>query len=178
MAESIARHQLESAVKEVSSVDVAISPTEKFQEYLTTRGMRLTRERMIFVEEVFADHEHFDADTLVERVGRRMDGRSVSRSSVYRNLTLLEEAGMIRKVARQNDRDVYEHDYGYAQHDHFICEKCGQLIEFSNDKIREMVEKISAEYGFRLSHHRLEGHGVCETCSAPPQRRHRKLDMI
>jgi Fur family transcriptional regulator, ferric uptake regulator len=165
-------------VKEVSSVDVAISPIEKFQEYLTTRGMRLTRERMIFVEEVFADHEHFDADTIIERVSHRKDGRSVSRSTVYRVLGLLEEAGMIRKVARQNDKDVFEHDYGYAQHDHFICEKCGELTEFSNDNIRELVEAIAAEYGFRLSHHRLEGHGVCATCSAPPQRRHHKLDMI
>ncbi|MBD3672911.1 MAG: transcriptional repressor [Planctomycetaceae bacterium] len=165
-------------MKEVSSVDVAISPIEKFQEYLATRGKRLTRERMIFVEEVFADHEHFDADTVIERVSRRKDGRSVSRSTVYRVLSLLEEAGMIRKVARQNDRDVYEHDYGYAQHDHFICEKCGDLIEFSNDSVREVVEQIAAEHGFRLSHHRLEAHGVCAKCSAPPQRRHRKLDMI
>jgi len=165
-------------VKEVSSVDVAVSPTEKFREYLATRGKRLTAERMSFVEEVFAEHEHFDADTLIARVAGRKDGRKISRSTVYRILSLLEEAGMIRKVARQNDRDIYEHDYGYAQHDHFICEKCGDLIEFSNETIRDLVEEIAAEYGFRLSNHRLEGHGVCEKCSTPPQRRHRKLDMI
>ena len=168
---------MEFVVKEVSSVDVAVSPIEKFREYLATRGMRLTPERMHFVEEVFADHEHFDAETIIERVAQRKDGR-VSRSTVYRVLSLLEEAGMIRKVARQNDRDVYEHDYGYAQHDHFICEKCGDLIEFSNEKIRDLVEEIAAEYGFRLQNHRLEGHGVCEKCSTHPQGRHRKLDMI
>jgi Fur family ferric uptake transcriptional regulator len=166
-------------VKEVSSVDMAVSPVEKFQEYLVTKGMRLTRERMIFVEEVFADHEHFDADLLIERVTRRKDGRSISRSTVYRVLNLLEEAGLIRKVARQNDKDVYEHDYGYAQHDHFICQKCGELIEFSNERIRAIVEEIAAEHGFRLSHHRLEAHGVCRNCSSPPQKsRHRKLDMV
>lgn len=169
---------MESVVKEVSSVDVAVSPIEKFREYLATRGMRLTPERMNFVEEVFADHEHFDPETIIERVARRKDGRSVSRSTVYRVLTLLEEAGLIRKVARQNGRDIYEHDYGYAQHDHFICEKCGELTEFSNEMIRDLVEQIAAEYGFRLSNHRLEGHGICEKCSTPPQRRHRKLDMI
>lgn len=167
-----------SGVNEVSSIDVAVSPVEKFQEYLATKGKRLTRERMNFVEEVFSTHEHFDADQLIERVAHRKDGRSVSRSTVYRVLNLLEEAGLIRKVARQNDKDVYEHDYGYAQHDHFICQKCGELLEFSNERIREIVEEIAAEFGFRLSHHRLEAHGICQACSSPPQRRHRKLDMV
>lgn len=165
-------------MKEVSSVDVAVSPVEKFQEYLATKDMRLTRERMNLVEEVFSSHEHFDADLLIERVSRRKDGRSVSRATVYRVLNLLDEAGLIRKVARQNDKDVYEHDYGYAQHDHFICSKCGELTEFSNERIREVVEEIAAEYGFRLSHHRLEAYGVCAACSSPPHRSHRKLDMI
>ncbi|HUG17486.1 MAG TPA: Fur family transcriptional regulator [Planctomycetaceae bacterium] len=162
----------------MSSVDVAVSPVEKFQEYLATKDMRLTRERMNFVEEVFSSHEHFDADLLIERVSRRKDGRSVSRPTVYRTLTLLEEAGLIRKVARQSGRDVYEHDYGYAQHDHFICSRCGELTEFSNERIRDVVEEIAAEYGFRLSHHRLEAHGICAECSSPPRRSHRKLDMI
>ncbi|MEZ6124527.1 MAG: Fur family transcriptional regulator [Planctomycetaceae bacterium] len=155
-----------------------MSPPEKFREYLTTRGKRLTQEREIIVREIFADHEHFDVDEIVARLDRPQDGRRVSRATVYRTVAQLEEAGLIRKVARANDREVYEHDYGYPQHDHFICEKCSCLIEFRNEAVSEILERVAQELGFRMSGHRLEAHGVCSNCAKPPAARHRKLDMI
>ena len=96
----------------------------------------------------------------------------------YLNLASLEEAGLIRKVARSNDREVYEHDYGYPQHDHFICDRCNKLIEFRNEGISELLEKVALEHGFRMADHRLEAHGICAECARPPKRQHRKLDMI
>ncbi len=165
-------------MSDLASVDVAVSPREKFQEFLATKGKRLTQERALIVDEVFADHEHFDADQLVARLTTRKTTPSVSRSTIYRTLAWLEEAGLLRKVARTNDRDVYEHDYGYPQHDHLICQKCGELIEFHNQAIFDLIEQVAAEHGFRMSGHRLEVSGRCEKCSRPPQRRHGKLSMI
>ena len=167
-------------MSELSSVDVAISPVEKFREYLATRGKRLTQEQATIVEEVFASHEHFDADQLIERLATRKNGRRVvSRSTIYRALRSLEEAGLIRKVARtENKSDVYEHDYGYPQHDHFICKKCGALIEFHNEAISKLLEELALEHGFRMSGHRMEVYGTCEACNRPVQRRHRKLEFV
>src|SRR5579859_5781232 len=108
-------------VSELATVSVAVSPADKFREYLATRGMRLTRERETIVEEVFASHEHFDTDQLVSRLSTRTDGKRVSRATVYRTLDDMVLAGLLRKVARSHDREVYEHDYGYPQHDHLIC---------------------------------------------------------
>ncbi len=155
-----------------------LSPIDKFREFLLTKGERLTRERSIIVEEVFAHHEHFDADALVARVTADKSGRRVSRATVYRTLKLLEEAGLLRKVARPNGSEVYEHDYGYPQHDHLICAKCGELIEFTNEAISAVVDQVCAEHGFIKSGHRLEVYGTCAKCNAPPQRRHRKLDLV
>ena len=84
-------------VNQLAAVKVSASPVEKFEEFLRTKGMRLTAERSLIVSEVFAEHEHFDADQLVERLTQKRDRRRVSRSSVYRTLTLLEEAGLLRK---------------------------------------------------------------------------------
>ena len=166
-------------MSELEWVEVAVSPIDKFQEYLATRGMRLTHERSIIVEDVFSQHEHFDAEQIVERVtAPRTDGRRVSRSSVYRTLTLLEEASLIRKVARTNDRDVYEHDYGYPQHDHLICGECGALIEFFNADISQLLLRVANEHGFRMSGHRLEVYGRCQECSRPQRRRNPKLDLL
>lgn len=158
-------------------VDVAVSPVEKYREYLATKGQRMTRERAIIVEEVFASHEHFDAEQLIQRLARR-DNRHVSRSTIYRSLTLLEEAGLIRKVARQDDRDLYEHNYGYPEHDHFICKRCGNLIEFHNEAISEILEEVSRQYGFRMQGHRMEVHGLCSACCRPPQTRPKKLNLL
>jgi len=160
---------------ELAAVQVAVSPIDKFREYLSTRGMKLTVERSIIVEEVFSDHEHFDAEQLVARLSRRQDGRSVSRSSVYRTLGYMKEAGLLRKVARSHDREIYEHDYGYPQHDHLICSKCGTLIEFHNDAVSDILEEVAARHGFRMAGHRLEVYGLCAECSRP---RRSRLDRI
>lgn len=166
----------ETSVSDFSAVEVAVSPLDKFQEFLKTKDLRLTRERTIIVEEVFSDHEHFDADQLVTRVSQATNQNRVSRSTVYRTLELLVEAGLLRKVARPNDREVYEHDYGYPQHDHMICGKCGELIEFRNQSISNLLDQVAAQHGFRISGHRLEVYGKCDKCSRT-QRRHPKLDF-
>ena len=163
---------------ELEPVKVAVSPVEKFREYLKTKNKRTTTERVTIVEEVFSQHEHFDADELISRLTARKDGTRVSRSSVYRTLVELENAGMIRKVARHNDREVYEHDYGYPQHDHLVCDKCQKLIEFQNEEIAKILEEIAVQHGFRKTGHRLEVFGMCRECARPKRRRHQALDRV
>jgi Fur family transcriptional regulator, ferric uptake regulator len=165
-------------VSELATVAVAVSPADKFREYLITRGKRLTRERETIVAEVFASHEHFDTDQLVTRLSGRNGGKRVSRATVYRTLDDMVLAGLLRKVARPNDREVYEHDYGYPRHDHLICGKCGTLIEFENAPLARLLDAVAAEHDFRMNSHRLEVYGLCAECSRPPRVRHRKLDMI
>ena len=168
----------EKTVNDLSSVNVAVSPAEKFQEYLATKGMRLTHERALIVDEVFAGHEHFEAEELASRLSTRDGGRSVSRSTVYRTLNSLVDAGLLRKVARPNDREVYEHDYGYPQHDHLICNRCGSLTEFHNDSISKVLDEVAVNHGFRIDGHRLEVYGLCEKCSRSSQLGHGKLDLL
>lgn len=165
-------------MSELQAVDVAISPVEKFREWLATQGQRLTTERQIIVEEIFADHEHFDVDRVVARLSQRDDGRRVSRSTVYRAIAMLEEAGLIRKIARADGRDLYEHDYGYPQHDHLICRKTGKLIEFQSPELDAILRKVAAEHGFRMEGHRLEVYGLSAEACRPAKRPYGKLDRI
>lgn len=162
---------------DLPSVEVSASPRDKFEEFLATRSLRLTPERAAIVDEVFSSHRHFDGDELTARLINRKGDVRVSRATVYRTLRLMVEAGLLRRVARPNGREVYEHDYGYPQHDHFICRECGQLIEFHNAVISGVLEEVAANHGFRVSGHRLEVYGLCENCSRP-QRRHSKLDLL
>jgi len=162
---------------DLPAVEVSASPRDKFEEFLATRGLRLTPERSAIVDEVFSSHRHFDGDELTTRLIERKGDVRVSRATVYRALRLMVEAGLLRRVARPNGREVYEHDYGYPQHDHFICRSCGQLIEFQNGAISDVLEEVAARNNFHVSGHRLEVYGLCQNCSRP-QRRHSKLDLL
>src|SRR3954463_8952110 len=83
------------------------SPEEKFREFLEIRGEKLTAPRRILIRHIFDSHKHFDADELVADL--REAGRRVSRSTVYRTLRLLVEAGLLREL-RLTNRSAYEHD--------------------------------------------------------------------
>lgn len=67
------------------------------------------------VREIFSEPCQFYAEEIVERLDNPSDGKRVSRASVYRAIGDLDEAGLIRKVARTNDREVYTHDYTYPK---------------------------------------------------------------
>jgi Fur family ferric uptake transcriptional regulator len=160
----------------LGSVDVSSTPLERFEEFLQSRGKRVTQQRRIIVEHVFSHHEHFDADNLLDELRKHTGDQSVSRPTVYRTLTELVDAGLLRKMVL-NDRSVYEHDYGYPQHDHLHCEKCDKLIEFSSDEVKEIREAVARKHQFRALGHRLIITGLCAECSRP-KRPTRRLDLI
>ena len=160
----------------LGTVDVSLSPLQRFEEFLQSRGKRVTQQRRIIVERVFSRHDHFDADDLLAQLREHASGRSVSRPTVYRTLSELVDAGLLRKMVL-NDRSVYEHDYGYPQHDHLHCQKCDKLIEFSSDEVKEIREAVARKHHFRVLGHRLIISGLCAECSRP-KRPTRRLDLI
>ena len=92
-------------------------PVERFVQFLKSRGKRITQQRKIIVEQVFSHHDHFDADALIEKLPRKGESGYVSRPTVYRTLSEFVDAGLLRKF-ELDGRAVYEHDYGYPEHDH------------------------------------------------------------
>ena len=161
----------------LSEVKVSLTPQERFEEYLRSKGQRITLQQRTLVEHIFARHEHFDADELIENLARDSDTGKISRATVYRTLEKFVKAGLLRKMTLGN-RAVYEHDYGYPQHDHLYCQECEQLIEFQSDELLELREAVGREQRFRVTGHRLIITGICEECAAKRHRRHSPLDLI
>ncbi|REK19035.1 MAG: transcriptional repressor [Planctomycetota bacterium] len=158
------------------SVRVALSPRERFEEFLQSRGKRTTQQRRIIVDEVFKRHDHFDADDLISHLAGVSEARRVSRPTVYRTLSEMVDAGLLRSM-NLGGRTVYEHDYGYPQHDHMHCQKCNKLIEFSTDELTKIGEELERQYQFRVTGHRLIFTGLCADCRNQ-KRRTRKLDLV
>lgn len=161
----------------LESVTVSSSPQERFEEYLQSRGMRSTEQRRVLLEFVFSEHEHFDADALIEKLPRKGQKGYVSRPTVYRTLTEFVDAGLLRKM-ELDGRAVYEHDYGYPQHDHLYCEKCERLIEFQSKELIEKLKQVASDNSFQMKKHRLVIHGVCDDCRKQRRRVKRKVDLI
>ena len=161
----------------LENVPVASTPRERFVEYLQSRGMRVTQQRLALVEHVFSRHEHFDADQLMEQLpGTGQEGH-VSRPTVYRTLGEFVDAGLLRKFVL-NGRAVYEHDYGYPQHDHFHCTECNRLFEFTSDALIALRDEVAREHRFRVVGHRFIISGTCEECLKAKRRTRNKMNMI
>jgi Fur family ferric uptake transcriptional regulator len=160
----------------LETVETSMSPLERLEEYLQSRGKRITQERRLIVDEVFRRHDHFDADELLANLNRNPKGNRVSRPTVYRALAVLVDAGLLRKMALKG-RTVYEHDYGYPQHDHLHCQECDKLIEFHSDELKRIRNAVAREHRFRVTGHRLTITGICADCSSKKHRT-RRLELV
>ncbi len=160
----------------LGTVEVALKPLERFAEFLQSRGKRITVQRRIIIEQVSARHEHFDADQLVADLSKVAEHRKVSRPTVYRTLAEMVDAGLLRKMDL-GGRAVYEHDYGYPQHDHLYCQQCHKLIEFASDEVQQIGEAVAREHQFRVTGHRLIITGICNQCRQSRQRT-RRLELV
>lgn len=158
------------------AVQVSSTPLERFEEFLQSRGKRVTQQRRQLVEHIFSQHEHFDADGLMAELQKGRKAGAISRPTVYRTLSELVDAGLLRKMTL-GGRAVYEHDYGYPQHDHLHCQQCDALIEFSSDEVKRIREEVGRQHRFRVLGHRLIITGLCTKC-AQTKRPNRRLDLI
>jgi Fur family ferric uptake transcriptional regulator len=158
------------------AVEVSQTPEAKFREYLASRPrpQRFTTQQRDMVRYVFRKHNHFDADALIDEMKR--EGFRVSRATVYRTLTKLVDAGLLRRI-NLGERTVYEHDYGYARHDHLYCEQCGSIIEFQDSEIDELIRDVCSQHQFQFLGHSFIIRGVCAACNRARMTK-RRLDLV
>lgn len=133
-----------------------------FENYVRKRGLRMTTARRAVFEEIFSHHEHIDADRLHRAMTRK--GLEVSRATVYRNLDLLAECGLVRKYRLDRHRVLYEHMHAGMEHDHMVCRECGRVVEFVNRDMRELQEEVSRAHGFDPEDLTVQVVGCCLTC--------------
>lgn len=99
--------------------------------------------------------------------------RSLAQSSVYRNLTILEQVGAVTRINTRDDFARYELAEHLTQHHHhLICSGCGDVADFSLDARAEAsldraLQRAANEVGFDIDTHRLDLLGTCSTCPTP-----------
>ncbi len=133
-----------------------------FVDFLKKKDARITQARKIVLTQVFLRHDHFCADDLAAELASGVN--HVSRGTVYRTLALMEEAGLVRVIRDTDVHAHYEHTFNHPHHEHMICDKCGQFIEFSDNQIMELIDKACKEQRFAERTHRIVVFGTCEKC--------------
>lgn len=134
----------------------AYERAETLEQALRSAGVRMTRQRKAIVAVLASADKHPDADELYRLVAARHG--SVSLSTVYRTMRVLEERGAIQRHVFADGRARFEHACS-KHHDHLIDIDTGRVIEFRSEKIEQLQREIAAELGYDLVHHRLELYG-------------------
>nr|WP_051089706.1 Fur family transcriptional regulator [Amorphus coralli] len=119
--------------------------------------MRMTEQRRVIARVIEAATDHPDVEELHRRAAS-IDNR-ISISTVYRTVKLFEDAGIIERHDFRDGRARYESVPG-EHHDHLIDLRTGTVVEFRDEEIELLQEKIARELGFKLVDHRLELYGV------------------
>lgn len=137
-------------------------PKTLFTQYLKATDRNVTEARKRIVEEVFNIHGHFNAFDLWARL---RDETNISISTIYRTLDLLNNASLVKEVDLGQPQTHYEHVFGEGEHGHLVCLGCGAIIEFSSQKIEEILREIEERRGFSREMYNLQVFGLCSECS-------------
>jgi Fur family transcriptional regulator, ferric uptake regulator len=95
---------------------------------------------------------------------------SLAQSSAYRNLAVLEEAGVVHRIVTADEFARYELAEDLTEHHHhLICSGCGDVRDFTvpealESEIDRALGSIAARHGFAVDHHRLDLVGACARC--------------
>jgi Fur family ferric uptake transcriptional regulator len=136
-------------------------PLQTFVGFLRREGFNVTRSRLVILQALADLPRHFEASELWAAVRPR-----VSPATVYRTLSLLEKAGLVRKVGFGEAHAHYERAFGREDHGHLVCRVCGKIWEFPMGEARRVVEKAAKEKDFNLEEIVVQGYGVCSDCQA------------
>ncbi len=121
------------------------------------QGLRMTGQRRIIARVLSSSKDHPDVEEVYRRANE-IDKR-ISLSTVYRTLKLFAEKGILERHDFGHGRGRYE-EASRGHHDHLIDVENGRVMEFRNEAIEALQEKIARELGFKLVGHRLELYGV------------------
>jgi len=118
---------------------------------LKKEGLRYTNQRQAVWDEIKSNDDHRDAEQIYNAL--RNNNLNVSRATVYRTIDVLVKNRLVRKMDVGDGRSLYELRLDDEHHDHMICLVTGDIIEFYNEELEELQDKIAKKHGYKVVRH-------------------------
>ena len=125
------------------------------------KGQRVTSQRKLLLDLLRHSNKHLDAEELY-KLAKKHEPR-ISLSTVYRNLSLFKELGLIEEHRFVDEHHSYEVK-GRKEHHHIICLNCGKVAEFEYHLSEQFTREISRDTGFEIAGGEIYLEGYCEQC--------------
>lgn len=133
----------------------------RLNEFIQRRGLRWTGQRNTIVRAAFSKDEHFTAEELFERA-RKLDSET-SRATVYRTLSLLVEADLLREIDLGDNQTTYDPNFlEKPSHNHLVCIDCGRVVEFEDSHLDLLNDCVTRRLGFKPVRQSIRIEANCE----------------
>jgi Fur family peroxide stress response transcriptional regulator len=140
--------------------DIVEARLAAFREACLQKRLRLTYQRIEVFRALASSEEHPDVETIHRFVRKRIP--TISPDTIYRNLKLLAEHGLVSAAGMSHERLRF--DANVDPHHHFVCVKCGRIRDFTSSDVDCTTFPVEAQaFGTPLSVH-LEVKGLCSVC--------------
>lgn len=124
--------------------------------------MRQTFQRQVILEELRGTKSHPRAAELYQKVRQRIP--TVSFGTVYRNLRMLRDQGLIQELTLGDEASRW--DGNHHQHYHFTCHGCGRVLDLEMEPDPRWEAEVARRTGLAITQHRAEFYGLCPDCRA------------
>lgn len=130
-------------------------PMTDLEQRCANAGLKMTGPRKVILKVLVESADHPSVETVYERA-KALDS-SISIATVYRTLNMLDELDLVTRHEFNEAFSRYETNLEH--HHHLIDLETGKVIEFQNEELEKLKEKIARDLGFDLVDHRLELYG-------------------
>ena len=129
-------------------------------DLLKEKNLKVTKNRKIILESLQKEENPISAEELFDKLKRENE---IDLSTIYRNLNILEEKGVLLKTTNLDGINYYQ--INNSNHKHFLtCNNCHKKFVIEDCPVHELEEKIEKQTGFIINGHNFEFTGICPDC--------------